>query len=115
MHYYIAEPFEGRVGQQIKFVSRRKTSPSKGSVTVENIALVELAEYCSWCWHPPVRQNTCLCGSVSGGMEHSGSGERITNTLRQKLLLKCPSFISNLLLGWIQWSRRGKDDGEEFV
>lgn len=79
-HYYIAEPSEGRVGQQIKFMGRRETSPSKGSVTVENIALVELAEYCSWYWHPPVRQNIAL--SVSG-YKTLWSGECIMNTLRQ--------------------------------
>lgn len=115
VHYCIAEPFEGRVGQQIKFVGRRETSPSKGSVTVENIALVELAECCGWYWHPPIRQNISHCGNVSGDTKPSGSGECITNTLRQKFLLKSPSFICNVLLGWIQWSRRGKGDGEEIV
>lgn len=115
VHYYIAEPFEGRVEQRIKFMGRRETSPSRGSVTVENAVLVELAECCSWYWHPPVRQNISLCGSMSGDMKPSGSSQCIMNTLRQKLLLKCPSFICNMLLGWIQWSRRGKDDGEGIV
>lgn len=111
VHYYIAETSEGRVGQQIKFMGRRETSPAKGSVTVENIALVELAEYCSWYWHPRVRQNVSLCGS---GYKPSG----VVNVLWipwDKLFWKCPSFICSVLLEWPQWSRRGKDDGEGIV
>lgn len=90
--HYIAEPFESRVGQQIKFMGRREISPSKGSVTVENITLVELAEYCSWYWHPPVRQNISLCGSVSVDMKPSGSSECIMNTLETDIPFEVSIF-----------------------